>query len=395
MTPTSPKIQSNHYSQHNQVALLKGGKQYFDGLLDLIKTAVHTIHIQTYILDDDETGKQVTEALLDARKRNVAVYVMADGYASQSLSDEFLQSLKDAGIHFRYFEPLLRSKYFYFGRRMHHKISVADNKLALVGGVNIANRYNDMPDQPAWLDFGLLVQGEIVSKLYPLCWSAWKNYPLKLKSLDIKEVQTERSSIFSFQDCEVRMRRNDWIWRKNEISKTYIEMFQQAKKEIIILCSYFLPGTMIRSHLIAAIKRGVTVRVVAAGPSDIMLAKKAERWLYDWLLRNGIELYEYQKNVLHGKIAVCDEQWITIGSYNINNISAYASIELNLDVKQPLFAQSVHKTLKEIIEKDCIQITKEQQLKTRNIFKQFSRWFSYQFIRITFNLFTFYYRQRT
>ena len=87
-----------------------------------------------------------------------------------------------------------------------------------------------------------------------------------------------------------------------------------------------------RRLLTNAAKRGVKIKVITAGPSDIMLAKHAERWMYDWLLRNKIELYEYQPAILHAKVAVCDSEWITIGSYNLNNISAYASIELNLDV---------------------------------------------------------------
>jgi len=80
---------------------------------------------------------------------------------------------------------------------------------------------------------------------------------------------------------------------------------------------------------------GVIIKVVQAGISDIALSKYAERYMYRWLLRNKVEIYEYQKTVLHGKIAVCDDQWMTVGSYNVNNLSAYASIELNLDVDNP------------------------------------------------------------
>jgi cardiolipin synthase len=179
---------------------------------------------------------------------------------------------------------------------------------------------------------------------------------------------------------------------KNEISGTYIEMLRHAKSHITILCSYFLPGKVIRRQMLHAIQRGVSIRVIAAGRSDVALSKYAERWLYDWLLRNGIELYEYQKNILHGKIAVCDDKWMTIGSYNINNISTYASIELNLDVHNSSFAKEVRETLENIISSDCIQITSVHLIQNKNIFKQFARWLSYQLIRITFYLFTFYFR---
>jgi cardiolipin synthase len=169
-------------------------------------------------------------------------------------------------------------------------------------------------------------------------------------------------------------------------------MLRNANKNVTILCSYFLPGNVIRKQIVYAIKRGVSIRVIAAGRSDVVLAKYAERWLYDWLLRNGIELYEYQKNILHAKIATSDDEWMTIGSYNINNISTYASIELNLDVRDPGFAKNVRQMLEEIIKKDCVQITPLYQLKTKNIFKQFIRWYSFQFIRVLFYVFTFYFK---
>jgi cardiolipin synthase A/B len=159
------------------------------------------------------------------------------------------------------------------------------------------------------------------------------------------------------------------------------------------LCSYFLPGKKIRKQIILAIQRGVKIRIIAAGVSDIVMAKSAERWLYDWLLRNKIELYEYQKTVLHGKLGVCDDEWMTIGSYNINNISAYASIELNLNVENADFTKGVREKLDQIISKDCILITMENHVKTKNIFKQFGRWFSYGFFRTVFYMFTFYFKQ--
>ena len=208
----------------------------------------------------------------------------------------------------------------------------------------------------------------------------------------------EKQVLFNFKDDEtskVRMRRNDWVRRKNEISVTYVEMFRNAHSHITILCSYFLPGKIIRKLLSTASKRGVKISVITAGPSDVMVAKNAERWMYDWLLRNNIELYEYQPTVLHAKVAVCDSEWLTIGSYNINDISAYASIELNLDVRNTAFALSVEKKLEAIIQQDCVQITRESHAQTKNIFKQFIRWCSYKFIRVSFYLITFYYKQKS
>jgi cardiolipin synthase len=225
------------------------------------------------------------------------------------------------------------------------------------------------------------------------CELVWSGFSKKRKEQKQLALKTEYFSNGSYND-RVRMRRNDWIRRKNEISSTYIDLFRLAQQDIIIICSYFLPGKIIRRVLTAAAKRGVRIRVVIAGPSDVMLAKHAERWLYDWLLRHNILLYEYQPAVLHAKVAVADRQLLTIGSYNINNLSAYASIELNLDVKaERLVAQAVDE-FESIIQNDCLPITVSNHLRSRNPVIQLVRWGSYQGIRLVFYLFTFFFRQR-
>ncbi|MES1217809.1 MAG: phospholipase D-like domain-containing protein, partial [Bacteroidota bacterium] len=159
--PVKKHTISHGYTSINRVSLIRGGKEYFDTLVRLINTAKESIHIQSYIFDDDTTGSMIADALKKACERKVEVYVLADGYASQVMSKSFIKDLKKAGIHFRFFEPFFKSTHFYFGRRMHHKISVFDARYALVGGVNIADRYNDLQGKPAWLDFAIYAEGEI------------------------------------------------------------------------------------------------------------------------------------------------------------------------------------------------------------------------------------------
>jgi cardiolipin synthase len=171
-------------------------------------------------------------------------------------------------------------------------------------------------------------------------------------------------------------------------------MLSTAQVEVILLCSYFLPGRIIRRVLKLALRRGVKINLIIAGLSDVPLAKHAERFLYDWLLRNNIVIYEYQKGVLHGKVATCDSRWMTIGSYNINNVSAYASIELNIDVLHSGKTMELEDRLKQIIKNDCEQVTFDQHLKSKTWMIQLMRWASYELIRIVFYLFTFYFKQK-
>lgn len=383
---------SSAYSTHNRVQLLRGGRDFFNTLFQLLEEAKHSIHLQIYIFEDDETGVEVATALMKAAQRGVKVYLLLDGYASQYLPDEFIAQLKASGIQFRWFEPVFRSRYFYFGRRMHHKLIVVDAVHSLVGGVNISNRYNDMPDQSAWLDWALYSKGEVSAELFNLCVEVWnKSGWGKQKNQLIK---TEASIHLRGEECLVRVRRNDWVRRKNQVSRTYLEMFKKATSHITIMSSYFLPGRTFRRNMTLAAKRGVNIKVITAGVSDIAVVKHAERYLYRWMFKNKIELYEYQPNVLHGKLSTYDGKFVTVGSYNVNNISAYASIELNIDIQNNPFALDVEQTLKGIMLNDCIRITEKEFEKHNTLLKRIWQRLCYEMIRLIFFLFTFYFKQR-
>lgn len=379
------------YTTHNTVELVRGGKKYFDLLEHIINEARTIIHLQVYIFNEDKTGTRIINALLKAAGRGVEIFIVLDGYASRNMSKACIGNLKSAGIHFRWFNPIFKSRYFYFGRRLHHKIIVADAFVSLVSGINITDRYNDL-DEPAWLDWALHVRGEIASNINKICADIWN------KSLWGKRIRTRFITPVKFfiptEKCMVRARVNDWVRGKNQISETYINMLKHAQHSVIIMSSYFLPGLSIKKHLSAAAKRGVKVKIVVAGVSDVHLAKQAERYMYNWLFENRIELYEYRKTVLHGKVSTYDQKFVTAGSYNINNVSAYASIELNLDVLDSFFAKRTEAILKKIIREDCIQITEAKFSDKRPFFIRLWQRICYNIYRVILYLFTFYFKRR-
>ena len=382
----------DEYSQRNRVKLVKGGKEYFNLLQELISKAEQCIHLQYYIYVEDETGTLLKQALEKAAARGVSVFLHVDGYASQNLSRQFITSLREAGVHFKWFEPVFRSRKFYFGRRLHHKIVVADGIYSLVGGFNVCNRYNEMQGQPGWLDLALYCEGEASVELHRLCREMWGS-KAAAGNFDQEKAEQFFAQIPEKEHHSVRVRRNDWVKRKNEVSKSYLYMFLNAEKEIIIMCSYFLPGRTFRRTLRMAVKRGVKIIVILAGPSDVMVAKHAERYLYDWLLKNKVEIYEYQRTILHAKTAVYDNRWVTVGSYNINNISAYASLEVNLDVRHKPFAVETKKELETIITRDCRKITPENYTATISFIRRLWQRICYNFISMMLSLFTFYFKQ--
>ena len=379
------------YTEHNRVRLVRGGREYFTEMLKMIGEARHSLHLQTYIYDEDLTGNRVTEALIEAARRGVRVFVMLDGYASRGFSKDTVERFRESGVHFRYFEPLFRSRTHYVGRRLHHKVVVADACISLVGGLNVSDRYNDLPGQPAWLDWAILSEGEASQELFRLCLTHWVRFPEEVRRIvDRHPVPPRRED----WQCLVRIRRNDWVNRRNQVSRTYMEMFRESRREMVIMSSYFLPGRVFRRNMKQAVKRGVRIRVVLAGASDLSIAKHAERYMYRWLLRNGIGIHEYGRNILHGKIAVADGLHVTCGSYNVNDISAYASVELNLDVLDSGFGAHVQEVLERIIAEDCTPVTDGDYRSRFNPLQLALQFLSYEVFRIVLFLFTFYFRQK-
>lgn len=384
------KKQKFTLSTKNKARLVQGGATFFTLLQQLIGEASYSIHLQTYIFAPDATGTMVANALMATAKKGVAVYLLADGYASGQLSKTFIHKLEAAGVHFRFFEPLVRSEHFYFGRRLHHKVAVFDNRCALVSGNNIADRYNDLPGHPAWFDMGIIVEGDAAVEIFEICTKIWekdtaKKNPLKKKLADIFNYIPGEDTV------GVRVLQNDWVRRKQEVFDTYHKLFKKSKKSITIVCSYFLPGPSLRNRLSKAVKRGVEVKVVLGSISDVAIAKHAERYLYGWMLRNGITIYEYLPTVLHAKVAVVDDDLLTVGSYNINDLSALASVEMNLLVKDAALAFELKNEIQKVVDGKCLRIDKQSYKTT--LLKRAWQALCYYAVTLMVTLGTFYYRR--
>lgn len=381
---------NNNYTIHNQVSILSSGADFFGHITHMAATATHTLHLQTYIFEQDETGHQVAQELIAAAARGVQVYLLVDGYASRSLTTTFIDSLKQGGVHVGFFEPFFKGRSFYFGRRMHHKLVVADAASCLVGGRNIGNRYNDFPSAPAWMDWALYVQGQAAAEIHKVCVSMWNRSVFRAKCSN----QLLHKPLPSASVCKVRIRRNDWVYRRTEVLATYRQLLAQAQSEVVIMTSYFWPPDNLLRRMERAAARGVRIRLILTGYADVPLAKYAERYLYDRLFRSGIEVYEYQRNVLHGKIAVADARWLTCGSYNVNNISQFASVELNLDVDNQQVAQQLRTRLDSIMATDCLHIIPPKGGYALGVWRTFVCALAYWLVHFLFFMFTFYFSQR-
>jgi cardiolipin synthase A/B len=183
----------------------------------------------------------------------------------------------------------------------------------------------------------------------------------------------------------VKILQNNWAYRKEGISNSYRHTLKHAQSTIIIISSYFLPGRRIRNLLRRASARNVRVQLILQGASDVFLTKKASTWLYGWMLRNRFEIYEWEKTILHGKMTSIDNNWVTVGSYNVNHLSDYASIETNIETQDPSFCETVNKEIKEII-KNSTHITYSDYHHKMNPIQQFTCWLSFHIVRLLFKL---------
>jgi cardiolipin synthase len=248
-------------------------------------------------------------------------------------------------------------------------------KNALVGGINIADKYRGTALVEPWLDYAIKVRGPVCVELSRICERIYREkYFGKLRTQGAP-TKIQRPGIM-----QSRLMLNDWFRRKNQIGDGYRAAFEQSQHSITIMASYFLPSRSIRRALKKASQRGVKVTLLLPGKSDVPMAKRATRFLYQWILRNRIVIYEWEKSILHGKMAVVDNRWATIGSYNLNHLSQYSSIEMNIEVLDEAFATAVQETLSSLI-KQSNPVTVESFEQVHSNWDKLRDWASYTLAR--------------
>ncbi|HEX2898517.1 MAG TPA: phospholipase D-like domain-containing protein, partial [Bacteroidia bacterium] len=336
-------------AQPARLTLVHGGPDYFERLQSLIASAERELHLQTFIFDDDATGRAVVEALKAAAQRGVRVFVLLDAYGSGSLPHATIAAMEAAGVQVRLFGPWLSWNSLHLGRRLHHKVVVADGHVSLIGGINIADKYHGTPTERAWLDYAVRIDSPAIGgKLANLC----KMHYLKRNPFRRKRMAASLEG----EGDSVTVLLNDWLLKKNEIYRAYRKAIAHAKEEVIIVGTYFLPGRRLTIALQKAARRGAAVKLILSGTSDVPVLRRATNYLYDKLLRDGLILYEWPHSVLHGKAAVVDHHWTTIGSFNLNQLSVYGSIEMNVAAESPAFAAEATAAFEDVISQ-CPRIT--------------------------------------
>jgi cardiolipin synthase A/B len=326
---------------HNDVALLHCGAEFFPALVAAIDGARSEIYLETYIFADDRTGDEVTAALMHAARRGVIVNVITDWLGTGHKHGKALKrALKQAGANHRAFNP-----WFTHGiARTHRKICVIDRELAFLGGLNINddllsddNAHVPLP-APRW-DFAIRITGPLVYDIHIEAAAQWARLgKLKLKARwelfrEVRAALAPASAGPALAGLVVR----DSLRNRRTIQRVYLKALGSARKSAWLANPYFAPGRKLRNALTSAAARGVDV-VLLLGVGQFRMQDAVAHSFYPKLLRAGVRIVEYRRTQLHGKVAVIDDDWATVGSSNYDGLSLFVNQEANVVVKDAAFA---------------------------------------------------------
>ncbi len=373
------------FSSNNRIKVYQSGPEFFQELEARIVLARQEIHLQTYILKDDETGHKVIRALQHAAERGVHVFMLLDAYGSRALPTETRQLLLMAGVHLRVYGRFFSFSGIHLGRRLHRKVVVIDGKTAFVGGMNISNHYNRINEKHAWLDFTVLVEGDAAARLRSICKQSWRSFHFHRLGHTAPSWHLTSKTADSIH-TSVGVLQNDFLGNKQAIANTYRQCIRRAEQSIVLIGGYFLPGGAFRRALRAAVRRGVNIDVVLAAKSDVAVSAYAREYLQRWLIRNGIHIHEYLPANVHGKVLLIDDRFVTIGSYDLNNLSTYSNIELNLAIDDERFAALMRERIIHIIAHDCRPLTLQMHTLKSSYYRQLLRWLSYRIAKTFFGI---------
>ena len=319
----------------NRVVILEDGPNTYATMFSAIAGARDSINMETYILEDDEVGQRLADALIAKQRQGVQVNLIHDGVGTLGTKKEYFQRLSDAGINvleFNPVNPLAAKAGWAVNQRDHRKLLVVDGRSAVLGGINISSVYSssaaggsggsgpsmggsrggDKKSLP-WRDTDLLIEGPVVAPLQKLFMETWQSQ--KGKEL----AQRDYFPPLQPQGREVvRAIGSAPDEPFSQIYVTLISAINAAESEILITNAYFVPDPQLMKVLVAAAARGVDVKLIVPSTTDSSLVFHAGRSHYEPLLRGGVKLYERREALLHAKTAVIDGVWATVGSTNLD-----------------------------------------------------------------------------
>jgi cardiolipin synthase len=376
-----------HFLPGNHIELLTNGEEYFPALIAAIDAAQIEVQLETYIFEDDHTGRQVAEALSRAAQRKVAVKVMVDGFGARNFWAIFGERLTAAGVEVLVYRPevarfrLRRHRL----RRLHRKLATIDAQIAFVGGINIIDDLNTPGQTPPRHDYAVRIEGPLLAKVHASMSWLWnlvnwvtfrQHHQTPPLCAPVTNVRGHITAAFLIRDN---------LRHRHDIENAYLAAINAARHEVLIANAYFLPGRRFRQALMNAAARGVKVTLLLQGRVEYTLLHYATQALYSALLAAGVRIHEFRNGFLHAKVAVIDGHWATVGSSNIDPFSLLLAREGNVVVKHSGFAGELHDNLQRTIAAGAVEIC-DDCWNNQSVFQHLANWLAYSLVRLMIEL---------
>jgi cardiolipin synthase len=338
----------------NAVEVLENGEQYYPAVFAAIGKARHEVLIEVFILREDKVGLELQHVLIEAARRGVRVDLSVDGWGSGDLSPAYVAALAESGVRLRAFDP--RRPWFslrlHVFRRMHRKVIVVDGRVAFVGGINFSADHLGDYGPDAKQDYSMRVTGPIAARIRTFAIAQLDESGRRGR---MRLPMPERAG-----DAEAMLVVRDNHRHRDAIERQYRAAIRSARREVIIANAYFFPGYRLLKAMRNAARRGVRVQLVLQGQPDMPIVKHAASTLHAHLLRAGVSIHEYLKRPLHGKVALVDDSWATVGSSNLDPLSLSLNLEANVMVRDAAFAAQLRERLGLLMEHDCRRLELSQ-----------------------------------
>lgn len=335
----------------NRVNLLINGEDYYPRVFKAVRAARREILIETFIIFEDKVGRAFKNVLVAAARRGVHIELTVDGYGTAELSPRYIGELTEAGINIHVFDPArrvfgLRSNLF---RRMHRKILLIDGECAFIGGINYSADHLGDYGPMAKQDYALEVQGPVVADIH--------RDVLRMLKPVIKAPSDVCPGRCRVGDARLLLSIRDNADHSTDIEEQYLLAIRAAAHRLVIANAYFFPGYRLLRELRNASRRGVEVTLILQGQPDMPWVRSASRLLYNYLLRDGVRIFEYCQRPFHGKVALMDHEWSTVGSSNLDPLSLALNLEANLFIRDRALNRQLHDHLLGLATEHCTRIT--------------------------------------
>ncbi|MGJ8537352.1 MAG: phospholipase D-like domain-containing protein [Parasphingopyxis sp.] len=346
--------------------LLSEGPERLDALVALINDANESVKLLFYIFLEDSASIRVRDALVAAHRRGVKVALLVDGFGSAKASDAFFAPLAETDCIFCRYEPKRSRRYLL---RNHQKMAIADDRLAMIGGFNVAQGYFAAYRTEGWRDLGLKVEGPAAARLakYFDDIVRWSGNP-RSQMEDLRGILLRHHE----QDGDVRLLFGGPTRELSPWGQT-LRNDLNGGTMIDVIAAYFAPYAPSLRPIRRAARQGRS-RVITAAKSDNNVTIAAARNRYRYLLPE-VEVYEYQPMMLHTKLYVIDDI-VYIGSANFDVRSLYLNLEVMLRVRDAGFAASIRNFVDDEIA-DCKRITPEDYASSQTLWTRIKGRLSY------------------